>query len=98
MVYRRHPMAQMRITPPNRPRHSFEQNWPPNVWNIGLDRLDYLGVDEKGALYWDGQPIEMKRSIILTGWQKGWAAAVSASAVVGAIAAAFSAYADMVKP
>lgn len=83
---------------PNRDRYDFEGRWPDNVWSIGVNRIDLLGVDEEGSLYWNGKPIEMKRPLTLTVWQRVGAVAVALSAVVAAASAAVSAYADMAKP
>ena len=84
----------MRVEPPDRERTSIEQSWPANVWNIGMDRLDYLGVDDKGQLYWNGQPLEVRRPLSLSFWQRIGAVAIAVSAVVGALAATASAVAD----
>ena len=87
-----------RFTPPNRPREPIEEKWPPNVWYLGVDRLDLLGFDEDGQLYWDGEPVEIKKRLSLTFWEKVGAVLITISAVAGAIAAGVSAYADMTKP
>ncbi len=47
-----------------RDRWEVEANWPPHVWSIGIDRLDYLGVDDKRNLYWDGERIEIRVSAV----------------------------------
>ncbi len=78
---------------PNRARHSYEQDWPADVWSIGLDRLDLLGVDERGNLHWNGAPIEIKRPLSLSVWQRVGAAMVVIATVVSAISAMISAYA-----
>lgn len=80
--------------PRGRPRWPVEEAWRADIWSIGLDRLDYLGVDEKGALYWDGAPIEISRPLTLSWWQRMLALAVSIAAVLGASAACVSAYLD----
>lgn len=81
---------------PDRPRLPYEKNWPDDVWSVGLHRIDLLGVDDDGNLYWNGKRIEVRRPLSLSFWQKTGAVAVTISAVVGAGAAAVSAYADLV--
>lgn len=83
---------------PDRPRMSFEKGWPDDVWSVGIDRFDFLGVDNDGALYWDGKKVEVRHPLSLTMWQRIGAVALTLSAVVGAAAAAVSAYADIAKP
>jgi hypothetical protein len=69
------------------------KDWPAGVYPISLDGLSHLGVGNDGAVYWDGRPIEVRRT--LTTWQRVGAVTVTASAVVAAFAAAVSAYADL---
>ena len=69
-------------------------HWPKHVYPISLDGLSFLGVGDDGLIYWDGKPIEMKRA--LTYWQRVGALTVTLSAIVGAVAAALNAYADLV--
>lgn len=65
------------------------------MWSIGINRLDLLGVDDDGNLYWNGKPIEVRKSVALSLWQRVGAISVTLSAIVGAGAAAVSAYADL---
>lgn len=44
--------------------------WPPNVDPIGMEDLNRLGIDAQHQLYWDGFPIEVRRSLVLTRLQK----------------------------
>jgi hypothetical protein len=78
---------------PKRQRREYEKAWPDDVWCIGLDRLDLLGVDSRGELYWDGKAIEVRRPLSLSWWQRVGAVIIAGSALVGASAAAVSAYA-----
>ena len=71
------------------------EGWPAGVRPISIDGIDLLGVGNDGLLYWDGKPIEVQKSVTLTFGQRLGAFAVAASAVVGALAAAVSAYADL---
>ena len=52
---------------------------------------NFVGVDQEAALYWDGKPVEIKRPLSLTVWQRIGAVAVTLSAVAGAGAAVVSA-------
>lgn len=71
------------------------EGWPKGVRPISMDGMGHLGVGNDGSLYWDGKPIEVRQSVTLTLWQRIAAATVALSAVVGAGAAAVSAYADI---
>lgn len=68
-------------------------HWPAHVRQISQEGLGFLGVGDDGLIYWDGRAIEMRRA--LTVWQAVGAVLVTVSAVVGAGAAAVSAYADL---
>lgn len=72
------------------------QGWPNDVRPISLETLGFLGVDPEGNLYWDGKRLEVRQSLTLSLWQKAWAGLIGASAIAGAVATAFSAYADIV--
>ncbi len=69
--------------------------WPSDVRPISLETLSFLGVDPDGNLYWNGKPVEVRKSLSLTVWQKAGAGLISLSAVVGAMATCVSAYADL---
>lgn len=88
----------MRTNPPPRARYDYEQNWPADVWSIGLDRVDLLGVDLDGHLYWNGQPLEIRKSVDLSFWQKLGAIILTVSTALAAGAASVSAYVDIAKP
>jgi len=72
--------------------------WPKGVRSISIEGLELLGVGDDGRLYWDGVPVEVARTFTLSWWQRLGAVLVSLSAVVAAISAALSAYADLAKP
>ena len=44
--------------------------WRPGIEPISLDDLNRIGIDSDHQLYWDGYPIEVRRSLALTGFQK----------------------------
>jgi hypothetical protein len=48
-----------------------------------MEDLNRLGIDAGRQLYWDGQPVEVRRRLILTRFQKVFAVVV---AVVGLLA------------
>jgi hypothetical protein len=60
--------------------------WPPGVEPIGVEGLDRIEIDREHQIYWDGRPIEIKRSIILTGSQKFIASVVTIVGVLAALA------------
>ena len=70
--------------------------WPEGVRPISVDGLDHLGVDDDGALFWDGRPVEVRKSLTLTTMQRIGAVIVTGSAFVAGVAASVSAYADFV--
>jgi hypothetical protein len=51
-----------------------------------LEGLALLGLDESGALYWDGQRVELRGRLDLMWWQKIGAFLVSASIEIAAAA------------
>jgi hypothetical protein len=57
--------------------------WPNGVEPIGLEDLNRLGIDRGDQIYWDGRPIEIRKAIVLTGFQKVIAVIVT---VVGLLA------------
>ena len=58
--------------------------WPDYVTPISLEGLGLLGLDSKHRLYWDGEPVEVRKTVVLTWWQNGLAIAVALSTVVAA--------------
>ncbi|MET3970832.1 hypothetical protein [Bradyrhizobium sp. S3.9.1] len=78
---------------PHRPPD--QSTWPKGVRPISSDEADALGVDAKGELYWHGKPVEIRRPLDLTWWQKFGAVVVATATVVAALGAAaqgFAAY------
>lgn len=53
-----------------------------------------LRVDDKGRLLWDGRAVEVSKSFSLTRLQVAYAVMSLVVAIVGVMAAAFSAWAD----
>lgn len=66
--------------------------WPDDVQGISNKGLSLLGIDSQNRLYWDGKRVP---TVMLTGWQKAGAFFITVSAVVAALAAVVSAYADV---
>ena len=82
--------AQSWATPP--------EYWPAGVKVMSLEGGDMMGVDDDGRLYWDGKPVEVAKTFGLSHWQKIGAFLTVCAAIVGAGAAAVSAYTDWVRP
>jgi hypothetical protein len=57
--------------------------WRRGIEPISLEDLNRLGIDSEHQLYWDGHPIEIRRSIVLTRIQRRIAAI---AAVMGLLA------------
>lgn len=55
-----------------------------NKRRISIDDLDRFSIDDDRNLYWDDQPVEVRRT--LTGWQSIGAVAVVVAAVASALA------------
>src|SRR5690606_23637214 len=51
-------------------RPANKSAWPPGIRSISLGEADALGTDAKGELYWHGKPVEIRRPLDLTFWQK----------------------------
>jgi hypothetical protein len=67
-------------TPPN----PHKQAWPPGVRPIGQHDLECLGIDQRGILYWDGNPVQ-GRQFVLTRGQKIWAVLVALAAIAAGL-------------
>lgn len=59
--------------------------WPRGVEPIGVDDLRRLGISRDNQLFWDGRRIEIRRPLVLTGFQKGVAAIVTVGAILGGL-------------
>ena len=59
--------------------------WPTGVQQLSWNNIALLGIDSKQQLYWNGEPVEIKRAFNLTFWQKVGATITAVSA--GVIAA-----------
>ena len=59
-------------------------DWPEGVRGISIGETDGLGVSESGELYWRGKPVEIRRPLYLSGWQKFGAFLVAIFTVIGA--------------
>jgi hypothetical protein len=58
-------------------RQPDKSKWPPEVRTIFSDEADFLGIDGKGHLYWDGRRIAT--DLKFTFWQRAAAAIATAS-------------------
>jgi len=52
---------------------------------IEVDDLNRLGISDDKQLFWDGRRIEIRRPLVLTGFQKAVAVVVTACAILGGI-------------
>jgi hypothetical protein len=55
---------------------------------VTMTDLTRLSIDNDGRLYWDGKPVEVRRSILMSRAQVIGAIVIGAFVVIGAIAAA----------
>jgi hypothetical protein len=62
------------------------RSWPPGVEPIGVEDLNRLGIDHEHQIYWDGRRIEIRKSIVLTSFQKFIASVVTIVGVLAALA------------
>mgnify|MGYP003656109094 CR=1 FL=1 len=67
----------------------FSDDTPPSDWANGVrpisqNGLGLLGIDDNGALYWDGKKIEIKNTLTLSKIQLGLAIMVAIAASVSA--------------
>ncbi len=63
-------------------------DWPKGVRGISLEGVSLFGLDERHRLYWDGRPVEVRRTLTLTLWQRLAAITTVLAAVITAISAA----------
>ncbi len=59
--------------------------WPADVDPISLEDLGRLGINQQQELFWDGHRVEVRRRLILTGFQTFIAFVVSVCAILGAL-------------
>ena len=71
---------------PHRP--ADKSTWPQGLRSISIEESDALATDAKGELYWHGKPVEIRRPLDLTWWQKAGAVIVATATVIAAIGAA----------
>lgn len=62
--------------------------WPEGVRVLSIDDADHLGVkDDTGELFWRGRPVQIRRQLTLSFWQKLGAFIVAAFTIIGALGA-----------
>jgi hypothetical protein len=59
--------------------------WPAGVERIGVDDVGRFGIDDANQLFWDGQRIEIRRTLVLTRFQKAAAAVLVVCAILGGL-------------
>jgi len=60
--------------------------WPQGVRSISLNGLALLGIDDAGLLYWDGQRLEIAKTVSLSWWQTLFAAMTAIGTFLAGIA------------
>jgi hypothetical protein len=60
-------------------------DWPPDVDPIALEDLGRLGINPQQELFWDGRRVEIRRRLVLTGFQKSIAFIVTICAILGGL-------------
>src|SRR6516162_5011019 len=60
-------------------------DWPADVDPISLEDLGRIGINSQQELFWDGHRVEVRRRLMLTGFQKLIAFVVSVCAILGAL-------------
>ena len=59
--------------------------WPPNVRRLTLDD-EGLGIDPVAdELYWNGRPLQVRRSVTLEGWGLGVAIVATVATLIAAV-------------
>jgi len=69
------------------PRSEAAASSSRNVHPVTMTDLTRLSIDNDGRLYWDGKPVEVRRSILMSRAQVIGASVIGAFVVIGAIAA-----------
>jgi hypothetical protein len=74
-------------------RYKWSSIEPPPEWDqslrpISIDGVSLFALDDKGNLYWDGQPVETRKRIALTWPQTIGAFLVGLCAIAGGIGGA----------
>lgn len=59
--------------------------WPSDVERISLEDLGRLGINARQELFWDGRPVEIRRRLTFTGFQKFVAFVVTICAILGGL-------------
>jgi len=59
-------------------------DWSREIRPISFNGLALFGIDGQRQLYWNGRPIEIRKPLSLTAWQRIGAVLVTLSAVAGA--------------
>lgn len=68
--------------------------WPSHVMELDIGSLLLLGVDSKGNLYWDGKPIEVRKTFDLRWWQIVLAVMTALGAFISGMTALYNVIVD----
>lgn len=66
--------------------------WPATVKKITVTDLARLGIDAEQQLFWDGKPVEIRRMLSLTRFQKIVTTIVSICAILGGLGGAITGF------
>ncbi len=69
--------------------------WPSVVKAISIDMMAYIGLDDNGNLYWNGKPIEVRKTFDLKWWQVLLAIMTALGAMLSGLVAFFRLALDM---
>ncbi len=61
------------------------EKWPEGIRQIGMSELNNLGIDRKGAFYWNGRSVKVQKLLVLSWWQKASAVIVTVTAALVAL-------------
>jgi len=42
------------------------EKWPEGIRQIGISELNNLGIDSKGAFYWNGRSVKVEKIFVLS--------------------------------
>lgn len=71
---------------PSEPLWQTPPHWPDDVHMIPINGFANMGIrPSDNALFWDGRPVETKRSVNLEGWSLALAIVATGATVVAAV-------------
>lgn len=61
--------------------------WPVGVRPISVDEMEALGIDANAMIYWNGQPIQVRKRLELRSWELAIAVVATLATVIQAVMA-----------